>query len=354
MPTTDPVKRRKQNCENQKRWRQRQVDALERLTTALDESETRSKQLETEAGDLQDALRKARDEIKQLRATNQSLLLQIRNHPRGNVSRSVNSEHVVAGAPSSMNSGPPAPGHIWSKPAQPTSIGMPREGTPLTNIWRACESIVGISETLFTTGLNTIPAESSTILGDSGDCEHEYTSTNNTNHGNATQYQAGLLPLGIAGPVSTTNHRRQSHGALPFHTASAPGHTTMITQAPEPAFPAYLDPSAPFQPGNINQWLASTIASQSQDTTAFPNEQESDERTEEVQVASIPQYAQLPTTSSSYVDNLHFTWSPESVFGGTGAIRQNMANFPEASRLSGHILAMQNILYGVLPQLMMK
>jgi hypothetical protein len=73
-----------------------------------------------------------------------------------------------------------------------------------------------------------------------------------------------------------------------------------------------------------------------------------------MQVATTPSYAQMPTTSSCYVDNLHFTWSSESVFGGAGAIRQNMANFPEVSRLSGHILAMQNTLYGVLPQLMMK
>jgi predicted nuclease with TOPRIM domain len=136
MPTTDPVKRRKQNCENQKRWRQRQVDTLERLTTALDESETRSKQLETESGDLRDALRKAQDEIKQLRAANQNLVLQVRIHPRGKVSSSVYSERVGAGDPGSIPAAP-ARGDIWCRTVRTTSIAMPsEEGMPLTNIWR--------------------------------------------------------------------------------------------------------------------------------------------------------------------------------------------------------------------------
>lgn len=67
MPTTDPVKRRKQNCENQKRWRQRQIDELRKLRTALEKSDLRVKDLETESGKLRGALQNALDEIGHLR-----------------------------------------------------------------------------------------------------------------------------------------------------------------------------------------------------------------------------------------------------------------------------------------------
>jgi predicted nuclease with TOPRIM domain len=68
MPTTDPVKRRKQNCENQKRWRQRQLDSLQRLGAALDHSENRVKVLESESDELRTALRNALAEVDRLRA----------------------------------------------------------------------------------------------------------------------------------------------------------------------------------------------------------------------------------------------------------------------------------------------
>ena len=61
MPTTDPVKRRKQNCENQKRWRQRQFDALEK-------SQSRIRELEIESDDLRTRLQVSQAEVEALRA----------------------------------------------------------------------------------------------------------------------------------------------------------------------------------------------------------------------------------------------------------------------------------------------
>lgn len=60
MPTKDPDKRRKQNCENQKRWRERQTHQLHNLQTTLEE---RNREVEA----LQQQLRSALDEVKGLR-----------------------------------------------------------------------------------------------------------------------------------------------------------------------------------------------------------------------------------------------------------------------------------------------
>lgn len=63
MPTKDPDKRRKQNCENQKRWRERQTHQLHNLQATLEE---RNREVET----LQEQLRAALDEVKGLRKSN--------------------------------------------------------------------------------------------------------------------------------------------------------------------------------------------------------------------------------------------------------------------------------------------
>lgn len=60
MPTKDPDKRRKQNCENQKRWRERQTHQLHNLQATLEE---RNQEVEN----LQQQLRSALDEVKALR-----------------------------------------------------------------------------------------------------------------------------------------------------------------------------------------------------------------------------------------------------------------------------------------------
>lgn len=60
MPTKDPDKRRKQNCENQKRWRERQTHQLHNLQATLEE---RNREVEN----LQQQLRSALDEVKGLR-----------------------------------------------------------------------------------------------------------------------------------------------------------------------------------------------------------------------------------------------------------------------------------------------
>jgi len=133
MPTTDPVKRRKQNCENQKRWRQRQVDTLERLTDALDKSESRTKQLETESVDLRDALREARHDIQQLQAANENLKSQIRGQLRGKHSHLVDHEQVGAGEVGSIPCAAPGRGVIWNQVMPAASIGMPSEGMLLTD-----------------------------------------------------------------------------------------------------------------------------------------------------------------------------------------------------------------------------
>jgi molecular chaperone GrpE (heat shock protein) len=62
MPTTDPVKRRKPNCENQKRWRQRQFDTLQTLSGRVQE-------LEIESDDLRSRLQDSQAELETLRAT---------------------------------------------------------------------------------------------------------------------------------------------------------------------------------------------------------------------------------------------------------------------------------------------
>lgn len=134
MPTTDPVKRRKQNCENQKRWRQRQVDTLDRLTDALEQSESRTKQLETESVDLRDALRKARHDIQQLQAANENLKSQVRGQLKGKHSRLVDHEQAGAGGISSLSSAAPGRVVIWNQAVQAASIGMPSEGMLLLDI----------------------------------------------------------------------------------------------------------------------------------------------------------------------------------------------------------------------------
>jgi len=63
MPTKDPDKRRKQNCENQKRWRERQTHQLHNLQASLEE---RNREVEN----LQQQLRNALDEVKGLRKLN--------------------------------------------------------------------------------------------------------------------------------------------------------------------------------------------------------------------------------------------------------------------------------------------
>ncbi len=68
MPTTDPVKRRKQNCENQKRWRQRQYDTLQTLSGALEKSQDRVRELEIESDDLRVRLQDSQAEVEALRA----------------------------------------------------------------------------------------------------------------------------------------------------------------------------------------------------------------------------------------------------------------------------------------------
>ncbi|KAI1630121.1 hypothetical protein EDD37DRAFT_83100 [Exophiala viscosa] len=68
----------------------------------------------------------------------------------------------------------------------------------------------------------------------------------------------------------------------------------------------------------------------------------------------MPPHADMTALSPSYVDDLYFTWQPESILGGAGGIQRNMLSFPEASPLSGHILTVQNIIHSVLPQLVKK
>lgn len=63
MPTKDPDKRRKQNCENQKRWRERQNHQLHNLQSTLEE---RNREVET----LQQQLQAALNEVKGLRGSN--------------------------------------------------------------------------------------------------------------------------------------------------------------------------------------------------------------------------------------------------------------------------------------------
>lgn len=66
MPTTDPVRRRKQNCENQKRWRERQTSNLHRLSATLDEKNDRIERLQDEKHKLQIQLDAALAQIQQL------------------------------------------------------------------------------------------------------------------------------------------------------------------------------------------------------------------------------------------------------------------------------------------------
>ncbi|RVX71295.1 hypothetical protein B0A52_04869 [Exophiala mesophila] len=69
MPTTDPVRRRKQNCENQKRWRQRQTTNLNRLSAALEQKNDQIEQLQEEKLELQTQLDAALAQVQQLSQT---------------------------------------------------------------------------------------------------------------------------------------------------------------------------------------------------------------------------------------------------------------------------------------------
>ncbi|KIV78848.1 hypothetical protein PV11_06457 [Exophiala sideris] len=324
MPTTDPVKRRKQNCENQKRWRQRQVDTLERLTDALEKSESRTKQLETETLDLRDALREARDDIQQLRASNENLMSQIRLLSSAKRSHMVDHEGAGAADIGSMSFAAADSGGIWNQPLQTTSTGAPSEG------------------------FDSSPVGPSTLIGDA--------TTDNIITGSGSQNQACLLPQNVTGARKTTSYQRQINAGLPIRTSVSAGHVAPIPQSLEPAFPAYFDPSSLLQQASANQWRNSSITAlppHPHDVTANQLEHESEDA-ELVTATTIAPHAELTAMSPSYVDNLYFTWTPESMLGGAGGIRRNMLSFPQASPLSGHILAVQNIIHSVLPQMVKK
>jgi hypothetical protein len=58
--------------------------------------------------------------------------------------------------------------------------------------------------------------------------------------------------------------------------------------------------------------------------------------------------------TAPYSSDLHFTWVEDSVLGGASGIWRKMMDFPDATRLSKHISAVQNVLYGSFHKLLAK
>jgi len=111
MPTSDPVKRRKQNCENQKRWRQRQIDEIHQLKTTLEEKERRVVELEAESDKLRTALFDALAEVDRVRKLNDTLKLRVQTFSRQIQSLSTDMDGIDS--------------------FQPYSLALPLEGRPM-------------------------------------------------------------------------------------------------------------------------------------------------------------------------------------------------------------------------------
>jgi hypothetical protein len=73
MPTSDPIRRRRQNCQNQKRWRERQTNQLQSLSASLEEKAREVEQLQKNSQKLETDLRKTLREIAELKNENATL-----------------------------------------------------------------------------------------------------------------------------------------------------------------------------------------------------------------------------------------------------------------------------------------
>lgn len=326
MPSADLIKRRKQNCENQKRWRQRQIDELHRITAALDKSQSRVAELEAESEKLRGALRDALSEVSRLQNANRSL----ERRAQGGLS------HVECPSHKTNQLGKAcskfsfmSPEHkrplielIEVEDMDPCNFGMtPRQ--------RSMSKFLRLTDLQY---LGPVaghkPLSSHTSGSEESDEDWKsivITDDDDNEHGDCSVSSQSLEACSQEGQPST--HRDKSDSAFQPDSLSLENY--------ECGFPAAFYDETPHNPlvpivdeNESNSGLISDIRMNNSTT-------------------SLQGVRGIDCDANAIL----FNWSTDSVLGGTSDIWQRMMDFPATTRISKHISTVQNVLAGTVPRL---
>ncbi|KIX02521.1 uncharacterized protein Z518_08462 [Rhinocladiella mackenziei CBS 650.93] len=295
MPTLDPIKRRKQNCENQKRWRQRQIDELRRLTTALDKSNSHVKVLEVESGQLRGALRNALAEISRLRKANGALKRQVQN------------------SLSQVRSPSKKTDREWGTNYR-LPVMFPENQRPMVELIEVDGSDSSKN------GLASKKKQLLSGVSGSDESDGDWKSIVIMDEDDEENEQDELFEQ--ARRFETTRER----------TSYLAGHKQAETPSGTESFA--LD----------------------DDVVEYPQILIDDTTVPDLHHRNGQGEGALQEVDGVHpgADPIYFNWPTDSILGGTGAIWQRMTNFPDTTRISKHILAVQNVLSGAFAQLIQR
>ncbi|KIW13250.1 hypothetical protein PV08_08437 [Exophiala spinifera] len=346
MPTTDPARRRRQNCENQKRWRQRQLDKIQLLQDELEHTRARVRELEGESYDLRILLRNS--EMK---------------------SEAQQAAHATQAA-ASLNPTPPSIG---------TETGMDRsqdlDSNPFGSIFPA-------------PGLANLPAGSS-----SSDGTYESTATPAEKGWESLPDSNNLASKPrqrFPNAIDATSEPSEEDWASIVITGSEEGTRVSPPLSSEqagftssskniPPYNQWFDPSY-WVDGIPSDDVVETISTPSDKTKAVGMTEQAVLRAAGLSLMQIPtlpvrdrspnclpwayedkQFQDEQSTGYgeargpvSYTNDIYFNWPMYSIIGGASAIWRNMVNFPDTTHISQHILAFQKVLHDAFRHLLVK
>ncbi|KIW37951.1 uncharacterized protein PV06_09929 [Exophiala oligosperma] len=329
MPTTDPDRRRRQNCENQKRWRQRQLDKLHVLADELERTQTRMRELELESSNLRIQLRDSEAKAEALQASNVRLEAQVLAsvHPRSsigsemdmNLSPNLGSNHFPSASPSTGLSNVPAAPSSADGTYQATK-SKPELGNP-TNITPEP------SEEDWASIVITGSEEGNVIQPPLSSEQPGFTS----NPKNVSTYDQQFDPTFWVDGIPPDDISET------FTLSAKPNAIGSIVQAGRrvaAGLNSMQNPNLTIR-DRSHYWLP----------WDYQDEKYQDERLTNSEDARA---------RASYTNDIYFNWPMYSILGGASSIWRNMVNFPDTTHISQHILAVQKVLHDAFRHLLTK
>ncbi|KAK5222086.1 hypothetical protein LTS03_008617 [Exophiala xenobiotica] len=325
MPTTDPVKRRKQNCENQKRWRQRQFDTLQTLSGRVQE-------LETESDDLRSRLQDSQAELETLRAAAGRLEAQaspslgrklpILEDANRDVPTSRDSNILLA---VSDDQRPKVEG-VQASTVNGSSQASRTKPIFLDNTMTT-SYLAGYDWSSFVISGNVEEASAQPPLH----TEHSGTSSDQKSE---RSYYQGYEYTSWAGAVPSEDESQKSNSSSNPESITVP-------------FPEIVKRQMHLGPLDVFQLPVRDL--ESSESAYVHNDMEAAEEP----MARV-QATECVNIAVSYSNDLYFNWPMYSILGGAGGIWRNMTNFPDTTNISQHILAVQKVLHDSFRQLLTK